>query len=225
MWKALIIDVNTMSENLTDQFRSIAEVTTSIARGDLTRKIVTNTAAGEVLELKTTINTMVDDLSVLSDEIARVTLEYGTDGKAIHFFTFSALKFTLLLGIDRTLWWPDISEASYGRRLERHEGQRQHDDGKLNRTDACGCGSDDRDRRRRLLEENFSGNKRLTVHIFSLVLFEFWCMYADLLFAIGEMLELKCTVNDMATWMSQFSSEINRVAIEHGTLGKASGFR
>ena len=68
-----------MAQNLTEQFRSIADVTTAIGRGDLTRK-VTTAAAGEILELNTTLNTMVGDLGTFSAEMTRITLEYGTQG-------------------------------------------------------------------------------------------------------------------------------------------------
>jgi len=78
-WKALTESVNVMAANLTDQVRSIAAVTTSVARGDLTRKIPVD-ARGEILELKETINTMVDQLSAFADEVTRVAREVGTHG-------------------------------------------------------------------------------------------------------------------------------------------------
>jgi signal transduction histidine kinase/HAMP domain-containing protein/CheY-like chemotaxis protein len=78
-WKDLTESVNVMAANLTDQVRSIAEVTTSVARGDLTQKIRVD-ARGEILELKETINTMVDQLSAFADEVTRVAREVGTQG-------------------------------------------------------------------------------------------------------------------------------------------------
>jgi len=78
-WKDLTESVNVMAANLTDQVRSIAEVTTAVAKGDLTRKIQVD-ARGEILELKETINTMVDQLSGFADEVTRVAREVGTQG-------------------------------------------------------------------------------------------------------------------------------------------------
>ncbi|SEN51567.1 HAMP domain-containing protein [Nonomuraea pusilla] len=78
-WKALTESVNVMADNLTAQVRSIAEVTTAVARGDLTQKIRVD-ARGEILELKETINTMVDQLSSFADEVTRVAREVGTEG-------------------------------------------------------------------------------------------------------------------------------------------------
>ncbi len=79
-WKDLTDNVNSMANNLTGQVRNIAEVTTAVARGDLRRKIDVD-ARGEILELKTTINIMVDQLSAFADEVTRVAREVGTDGK------------------------------------------------------------------------------------------------------------------------------------------------
>ncbi|SQD95793.1 GAF sensor hybrid histidine kinase [Parafrankia sp. Ea1.12] len=79
-WKDLTDNVNFMANNLTSQVRNIAQVTTAVARGDLTRKIDVD-ARGEILELKTTINTMVDQLSSFADEVTRVAREVGTDGR------------------------------------------------------------------------------------------------------------------------------------------------
>ena len=78
-WKDLTESVNVMAANLTDQVRSIAAVTTSVAKGDLTQKIRVD-ARGEILELKETINTMVDQLSAFADEVTRVAREVGTQG-------------------------------------------------------------------------------------------------------------------------------------------------
>ena len=79
-WKDLTESVNVMAANLTDQVRSIAEVTTAVAKGDLSQKIRVD-ARGEILELKETINTMVDQLSAFADEVTRVAREVGTEGK------------------------------------------------------------------------------------------------------------------------------------------------
>jgi HAMP domain-containing protein/CheY-like chemotaxis protein/signal transduction histidine kinase len=79
-WKDLTDNVNYMASNLTNQVRNIAEVTTAVARGDLSRKITVH-AKGEILQLKETINTMVDQLNAFGSEVTRVAREVGTDGK------------------------------------------------------------------------------------------------------------------------------------------------
>ncbi|MEV4941557.1 hybrid sensor histidine kinase/response regulator [Streptomyces zaomyceticus] len=80
VWQELTSGVNTMADNLTSQVRSIAQVATAVAGGDLTRKIRVE-ARGEILELKETINTMVDRLSSFAEEVTRVAREVGTEGK------------------------------------------------------------------------------------------------------------------------------------------------
>ena len=79
-WKDLTEGVNSMAGNLTAQVRNIAEVTTAVARGDLSRKITVD-VKGEILELKNTINTMVDQLNAFASEVTRVAREVGTEGK------------------------------------------------------------------------------------------------------------------------------------------------
>jgi len=80
VWRGLTESVNGMADNLTGQVRNIAEVTTAVAQGDLTRKITVD-AKGEILRLKNTINTMVDQLSSFADEVTRVAREVGTEGQ------------------------------------------------------------------------------------------------------------------------------------------------
>ncbi len=79
-WKDLTDNVNSMANNLTNQVRNIAQVTTAVAKGDLTKKIDVD-ARGEILELKTTINTMVDQLSSFAAEVTRVAREVGREGR------------------------------------------------------------------------------------------------------------------------------------------------
>jgi len=79
-WKDLTDNVNSMAANLTGQVRNIAEVTTAVAKGDLSKKITVD-VKGEILELKSTINTMVDQLNGFASEVSRVAREVGTDGK------------------------------------------------------------------------------------------------------------------------------------------------
>ncbi|MEU9109012.1 HAMP domain-containing protein [Streptomyces xanthophaeus] len=80
VWRDLTDSVNFMAGNLTDQVRNIAQVTTAVAQGDLSQKIAVD-ARGEILELKNTINTMVDQLSAFADEVTRMAREVGTDGR------------------------------------------------------------------------------------------------------------------------------------------------
>ena len=79
-WKDLTDNVNSMAVNLTAQVRNIAEVTTAVANGDLSKKITVD-VKGEILQLKETINTMVDQLNAFASEVTRVAREVGTEGK------------------------------------------------------------------------------------------------------------------------------------------------
>ena len=79
-WKDLTDNVNSMASNLTGQVRNIADVTTAVANGDLSKKITVD-VRGEILELKNTINTMVDQLHSFAGEVSRVAREVGTEGK------------------------------------------------------------------------------------------------------------------------------------------------
>ena len=79
-WKDLTDNVNFMASNLTGQVRNIAEVTTAVAGGDLSKKITVD-VRGEILELKDTINTMVDQLNAFAGEVTRVAREVGTEGR------------------------------------------------------------------------------------------------------------------------------------------------
>jgi HAMP domain-containing protein len=79
-WKDLTNNVNAMAANLTAQVRNIAEVTTAVARGDLSKKVTVD-VKGEILELKNTVNTMVDQLNSFASEVTRVAREVGTEGE------------------------------------------------------------------------------------------------------------------------------------------------
>src|SRR5439155_550410 len=80
VWKDLTENVNQLAANLTAQVRNIADVTTAVARGDLSKKITVD-VRGEILEVKNTINVMVDQLNAFASEVTRVAREVGTDGK------------------------------------------------------------------------------------------------------------------------------------------------
>src|SRR4029077_10863964 len=79
-WKDLTDSVNSMASNLTGQVRNIAEVATAVAQGDLSKKITVN-VSGEILQLKETIKTMVDQLNAFAGEVTRVAREVGTEGR------------------------------------------------------------------------------------------------------------------------------------------------
>ena len=79
-WKELTDNVNAMAANLTGQVRNIAQVTTAVANGDLNQKITVE-VQGEILQLKETINKMVDNLNLFAAEVTRVAKEVGTEGK------------------------------------------------------------------------------------------------------------------------------------------------
>ena len=135
-WKDLTDNVNSMASNLTAQVRNIADVTTAVARGDLSRKITVD-VKGEILELKNTINTMVDQLNAFASEVSRVAREVGTEGK--------------LGGQARV-------EGVAG--LEGFDRQRQLDGVQPDFAGAQYRGSDDRSGERRLVEEDHRGCAR-----------------------------------------------------------------
>src|SRR5437764_9776100 len=80
VWRGLTESVNFMASSLTEQVRNIAEVTTAVATGDLSKKVTVD-VRGEIAELKNTINTMVDQLGSFADEVTRVAREVGTEGR------------------------------------------------------------------------------------------------------------------------------------------------
>ena len=136
-WKDLTDNVNSMASNLTGQVRNIADVATSIARGDLSRKITVD-VKGEILELKNTINTMVDQLNAFASEVSRVAREVGTEGK---------------LG-------GQAARARRGRHLEGSDRQRQLDGVEPDRSGAQHRRSDHRRRQRRPVEEDHGRRAR-----------------------------------------------------------------
>ena len=174
-WKDLTDSVNMLAGNLTSQVRNIALVTTAVANGDLTRKITVD-ASGEILELKDTINTMVDQLNAFASEVTRVAREVGTEGKL---GGQGEVK-----GVSGT--WKDLTDnvnsmASNLTSQVRNIAQV---------TTAVATGD---------------LTKRITVD------------------AQGEILELKNTINTMVDQLSAFASEVTRVAREVGTDGRLGG--
>ena len=136
-WKDLTDNVNSMAGNLTGQVRNIADVTTAVANGDLSKKITVD-VQGEILELKNTINTMVDQLNSFASEVTRVAREVGTEGK---------------LGGQAEV--PGVA-----RHLEGPDRQRQLDGRQPDRPGAQHRRGDDRRGQRRPLQEDHGGRAR-----------------------------------------------------------------
>ena len=136
-WKDLTDSVNFMAGNLTAQVRNIADVATAIAGGDLSKKITVN-VSGEILQLKETINTMVDQLNAFAGEVTRVAREVGTDGRLGGQAN--------VLGVAGT--WKDLTDSREFDGVEPHRAGPQH------------RRSVDRDRHRRLVEEDHGRRAR-----------------------------------------------------------------
>jgi len=175
VWKYLTDNVNNMAGNLTAQVRNIADVTTAVATGDLGKKITID-AKGEILELKNTINTMVDQLSSFASEVTRVAREVGTEGKL---GGQAEVK-----GVSGT--WKDLTDNV----------------------------------------NNMAGN--LTAQVRNIADVTTAVARGDLskkitIDARGEIMELKNTINTMVDQLSSFASEVTRVAREVGTEGKLGG--
>jgi HAMP domain-containing protein/CheY-like chemotaxis protein/signal transduction histidine kinase len=174
-WKDLTDSVNSMASNLTAQVRNIAEVATAVARGDLSRKITVD-VKGEILELKDTLNTMVDQLNAFASEVTRVAREVGTDGRLG--------GQALVPGVGGT--WKDL-------------------------TDSVNFMASNLTAQVRNIAEvataiaNGDLSKKITVDV------------------SGEILELKDTLNTMVVQLNAFASEVTRVAREVGTEGKLGG--
>ncbi|BFU94927.1 MAG: GAF sensor hybrid histidine kinase [Nitrospira sp.] len=174
-WKDLTDSVNAMGLNLTAQVRNIAEVATAVARGDLSRKITVD-VKGEILELKNTINTMVDQLNGFAAEVTRVAREVGTEGK---------------LGVQAVVpgvagTWKDLTDNvnSMANNLTAQVRNIAEVATSVARGDL---------------------SRKITVDV------------------SGEILQLKETINVMVEQLRSFASEVTRVAREVGTEGKLGG--
>ncbi len=174
-WKDLTDSVNSMAGNLTDQVRNIAAVTTAVANGDLSRKITVD-VKGEILELKNTINTMVDQLSSFAAEVTRVAREVGTEGKLGGQADVKGVAGT----------WKDLTDSVNFMASNLTSQVRNIADV----TTAVANGD---------------LSKKITVNV------------------KGEILELKDTINTMVDQLSSFGAEVTRVAREVGTEGKLGG--
>ncbi len=174
-WKDLTDNVNSMASNLTDQVRNIAEVATAVARGDLSRKITVN-VKGEILELKDTINTMVDQLNGFASEVTRVAREVGTEGKLG--------GQAQVRGVAGT--WKDLTDNVNSMASNLTDQVRNIADV----TTAVARGD---------------LSRKITVDV------------------KGEILDLKDTINTMVDQLNSFAAEVTRVAREVGTEGKLGG--
>jgi HAMP domain-containing protein len=171
-WESLTDNVNIMAANLTTQVRSIAEVTKAVASGDMSKKIHVETR-GEILELKITVNSMVDQLRVFASEVTRVAREVGTEGKLGGQAT--------IIGVDGT--WKDLTD-NVNLMASNLTDQL--------RSIAAVC--------KAVAQGDLSKKIEVEVH--------------------GEIAELKNTINTMVDQLSSFASEVTRVAKEVGTEGK-----
>jgi HAMP domain-containing protein/signal transduction histidine kinase/DNA-binding response OmpR family regulator len=174
-WKDLTDSVNSMASNLTSQVRNIADVTKAVAAGDLSKKITVD-VKGEILELKATINTMVDQLSSFAAEVTRVAREVGTEGML---GGQAEVK-----GVSGT--WKDLTDSVNSMAGNLTSQVRNIAD--VTKAVAAGDLS-----------------KKITVDV------------------KGEILELKATINTMVDQLRSFAAEVTRVAREVGTEGKLGG--
>jgi len=174
-WADLTDSVNLMAGNLTAQVRNIADVTVAVARGDLSKKITVD-VKGEILALKDTINTMVDQLNAFASEVTRVAREVGTEGKLG--------GQAQVPGVGGT--WKDLTD-NVNAMAANLTGQVRNI---AEVTTAVALGD---------------LSKKITVDV------------------KGEILELKNTINVMVDQLNGFASEVTRVAREVGTEGKLGG--
>ncbi|KAG1132058.1 hypothetical protein G6F42_002698 [Rhizopus arrhizus] len=246
-WKDLTDNVNTMAANLTTQVRSIAEVTKAVARGDLSKKIDVETQ-GEILDLKNTVNNMVDQLNVFAAEVTRVAKEVGTDGKlggqalvpnvdgtwmdltdnVNHMATNLTNQVRSIAEVTKAVALGDLSKkielrifASEVTRVSKEVGTEGKLGGQAVVQGVAGTWLDLTDN-----VNNMAAN--LTSQVRSIAEVTKAVANGDLSKKIhvevrGEILELKITVNSMVDQLREFSSEVTRVAREVGTEGKLGG--
>ncbi|WP_330307690.1 MULTISPECIES: HAMP domain-containing protein [unclassified Streptomyces] len=175
IWKDLSDNVNVMANNLTNQVRNISQVATAVANGDLTKK-VTVEASGEVAQLADTVNTMVKTLSSFADQVTRVAREVGTDG-----ILGGQAR---VPGVSGT--WKDLTESVNG------------------------------------MASNLTGQVRNIAMVTTAIAKGDLTKKIDI-DARGEILELKTTINTMVDQLSSFAEEVTRVAREVGTEGQLGG--
>ncbi|MFL5577015.1 MAG: HAMP domain-containing protein, partial [Gemmatimonadaceae bacterium] len=266
-WKDLTDSVNAMAGNLTGQVRNIADVTTAVAKGDLSRKITVD-VRGEMLQLKNTINTMVDQLSAFAAEVTRVAKEVGTEGKlggqarvegvagvwrdltenvngmagnlTVQLRDVSAVATAIATGdLTRKITVEASGEilqikqvintmvdqlngfASEVTRVAREVGTEGKLGGQAKVQGVAGTWKD--------LTDNVNGLARnLTNQVRNIADVTTAVANGDLsqkitVEALGEVLELKVTINNMVDRLRVFADEVTRVAKEVGTEGKLGG--
>jgi HAMP domain-containing protein/CheY-like chemotaxis protein/signal transduction histidine kinase len=174
-WKDLTDSVNSMASNLTGQVRNIAEVATAVAQGDLSKKITVN-VSGEILQLKETINTMVDQLNAFAAEVTRVAREVGTDGKLGGQAEVPGVAGT----------WKDLTDS-----VNSMAGNLTAQVRNIAEVATAIAGGD--------------LSRKITVDV------------------RGEILQLKETLNTMVDQLNRFAGEVTRVAREVGTEGRLGG--
>src|SRR5919202_1647429 len=206
VWRDLTENVNSLASNLTDQVRNIAEVTTAVANGDLSRKITVE-ARGEVAELAETFNTMVDQLSSFADEVTRVAREVGVEGRL-----GGQAEVEGAMGD-----WLNAFAAEVTR-VAREVGTEGKLGGQANVEGVSGVWRDLTENVN-TLADNLSNQVRNIADVTTAV------ANGDLSKKItvdveGEIAELKDTINTMVDQLSAFAAEVTRVAREVGTEGK-----
>ena len=174
-WNDLTDSVNSMASNLTAQVRNIAEVATAVAQGDLSKKITVN-VSGEILQLKETINTMVDQLNAFASEVTRVAREVGTDGKLGGQAEVPGVAGT----------WKDLTDS-----VNSMAGNLTAQVRNIAEVATAIAGGD--------------LSRKITVDV------------------RGEILQLKETLNTMVDQLNRFAGEVTRVAREVGTEGRLGG--
>src|SRR5256712_706467 len=239
-WKDLTDNVNSMAGNLTAQVRNIAEVATAVAKGDLSKKITVN-VSGEILQLKETVNTMVDQLNAFASEVTRVAREVGTDGKLggqvrnIAEVTTAVAKGDLskkitvdvkgeileLKNTVNTMVDQLNAFASEVTRVAREVGTEGKLGGQAQVPEVAGTWKDLTD------NVNFMASN-LTAQVRNIAEVATAIAGGDLSKKItvdvrGEILLLKDTLNTMVEQLRSFAAEVTRVAREVGTEGRLAG--
>ncbi|RYO91278.1 hypothetical protein DL766_002051 [Monosporascus sp. MC13-8B] len=175
MWNELTVNVNAMASNLTTQVRDIAKVTTAVARGDLTQKVQAE-CKGEIFELKSTINSMVDQLQQFAREVSKIAREVGTEGRLGGQATVKDVQGT----------WRDLTDNVNGMAMNLTTQVRE-----ISRVTTAVAKGD--------------LTQKIGVEV------------------KGEILELKLTINSMVDRLSTFAFEVSKVAREVGTDGTLGG--
>ncbi|KAL7628652.1 histidine kinase osmosensor [Parahypoxylon ruwenzoriense] len=175
IWNELTVNVNAMANNLTTQVRDIAKVTTAVAKGDLTQKIQAE-CRGEIFELKSTINSMVEQLSQFAREVSKIAREVGTEGRLGGQATVNDVEGT----------WRDLTDNVNGMAMNLTTQVREIS--KVTTAVAAGDLS-----------------QKITVEV------------------KGEILRLKLTINSMVDRLGKFAFEVSKVAREVGTDGTLGG--